>query len=506
MLLLKFKSQAEQASKSAYRKTKQMPLWLKLSLLTVITGLLAWGGHALWQQLQTKEDDTKTIRVKVGKAVVRIDATGVIKPVSSVKISPKTTTIVKRLLVKQGQFVHKGELLALMDDSNIKGQLQAAQGAYFVAKANFEKMQHGNRPEEILDSRSKFVHAQSSVMHSQNNVKKVESLVQATQAQVIRDMTNAKRFVDLALQGAVSDQQRLDAVTQEEVSKATLIGHKQELEQALATLAQSRASLESAKQQLHMMSAGYRIEDINAARNTLLQAEGNLKYLESQLADTRILAPFDGVITQKYADEGAIVTPTAASTSLSATSSSILSLAGVLELVASVSEADINNIKPGQEVEIIATSTPNQTFHGKVTLIAPEAIVTQNVTTFEVHTSIDDDQKHQLLSGMNVNAKFKAGQLDKALLVPTVCIVSKLGGTGVMVPGKDGKPEFTKVKIGPTADIETVIEDGLKAGDKVIISLSQKELEELGYIDENMWGSSDKSKKKKSKIPRGLGK
>ena len=504
MLLQKFTKQAQQASKSAYGKTRALPTWLKLSLLVITTGLIAWGGYSLWQQSQLKTEDSKTIRVKVGQAVVRIDATGVIKPTSSVKISPKTTTIVKRLLVKQGQFVHKGELLALMDDSNIKGQLQAAQGAYLVAKVNFEKMQHGNRPEEILDAKAKLEHAQSLVMHSQNNVKKVEALVQATQAQVIRDTTNAKRLVDLALQGAVSDQQRLDAVTQEEVSKATLIGHKQELEQAIATLAQSKASLESAKQQLHMMSAGYRIEDINAARNTLLQAEGNLKYLESQLADTRILAPFDGVITQKYADEGAIVTPTAASTTLSATSSSILSLAGVLELVASVSEADINNIKPGQEVEIIATASPNQTFHGKVTLIAPEAVVTQNVTTFEVHASIDDDPKHQLLSGMNVNAKFKAGQLDNALLVPTVCIVSKLGGTGVMVPGKDGKPEFVKVKIGPTADIETVIENGLKAGDRVIISLSQKELEELGYIDENMWG--EKSKKKKSKIPKGLGK
>ncbi|MCT6631863.1 efflux RND transporter periplasmic adaptor subunit, partial [Staphylococcus aureus] len=88
-------------------------------------------------------------------------------------------------------------------------------------------------------------------------------------------------------------------------------------------------------------------------------------------------------------------------------------------------------IRIGQDVEIVATSFPERTFHGKVTQIAPAAIVTMNVTTFEVHAQIIDDPENKLLSGMNVSAGFLVGQQDDALMIPAVCVVSRRGDTGV---------------------------------------------------------------------------
>ena len=91
------------------------------------------------------------------------------------------------------------------------------------------------------------------------------------------------------------------------------------------------------------------------------------------------------MVTQRYATEGAFVTPTtSASSTISATSSSIIALAKGLEIIAKVPEIDLSQIKIGQPVEIVADAYPDQVFQGKVKAIAPEAIVEENVTSFEV--------------------------------------------------------------------------------------------------------------------------
>ena len=408
--------------------------------------------------------------------------------------------------------------------------------------------------------------------------------------QSIRDDAMAERQSYLDDQGAISDQDKLNAETQSKMTHAQLDAARRELAQAEATLAQNTAEHSAAREQADLSKIGFRDEDIASAKHAVLQAKGTLDTLQSNINDMTIRAPFAGVITQKYADAGAIVTPTTSAATTSATSSSIVALAGNLEMVAEVAETDIGKIGIGQPVEIISNAYPDRIFHGHVTQIAPEAVVTQNVTTFEVHTSIDDgntggtaaevsgEQRHhrhhhdqdgqapdaakpsatdgnasapsasagtaateskegpanqtgdsggrrhhhedggepqasagkpsdseaaangdsgarhwrhhhedggepsasggaldqgassaatpeakgdrssertvrgegqhitKLLSGMNVSARFVAGKLDDALLVPTVCIMSRHGKTGVLLAEPDGTPKFQPVK------------------------------------------------------------
>ncbi|MBI4534393.1 MAG: efflux RND transporter periplasmic adaptor subunit [Candidatus Melainabacteria bacterium] len=486
------------------------PLWL-IVLLTFLMGvgtvlLVLWAQESWRQDKDSGAWKRNTAKVAIGPIDVRISATGVIRPYNQVKISPKFTGLLKKLLVKQGDSVKKGQLLAVMDDSNLLGQVQAARAAALVARSNYQKAIHGNRPQEVASSAALLSKAGSMVRHAELAVVRAQAQLQAVAAQVERDDTNARRLTDLASQGAVSDQERLNAVTQARVSRSQADQAAEELKQAESMLSQSKADLESARQQYSMMRAGFRSEDIQAARDAMVQAEGNLRFLESQLNDTRIRAPFDGIVSQKYTDEGSIVTPTTASTTLSATSSSILSLAGRLELVASVAETDIDNIKVGQPVEIIANSYPDKVFHGTVNLIAPEAIVTQNVTTFEVHATIDDDPDHQLMSGMNVSTQFLVGRKENALLIPTSCIISKQGKTGVLIPDKDGVPVFRPVKVGPISGTQTELIDGLSSGDLVFIGLTKAQLESEGYMDTSKFQPhAGFGAKGQPQIPRGFG-
>lgn len=458
----------------------------------VVAGWFGWQ----WYSAQNKPpiDPRNITEVKRGSIDLRISSTGTIRPFNQVKLSPKYTGLLQALYVQQGDHVKAGQVVALMDNSNLIGQVQAAEAAYQAAKANYEKALHGSRPQELVDSEAQVSKAKAMVRAATMACNRSRADVTSMEAQLLRDETNAKRLALLAKQGAISEQDGLNADTQAQVTRAQLDRSRQDLKQTEFALSQAKSDLESAMQKYSMVKEGLRKEDVRAAQQAMLQAAGNLRFVQSQMNDTRIRAPFDGVVAQKYADIGAIVTPTTASASNSATSSSILSLAGRLELVASVSETDIENIKPGQAVVVTASAYPSRTFHGHVTLVAPEAIVTQNVTSFEVHSAIDDDAEHRLLSGMNVNAEFLAGKKENVLVIPTVCVVSKRGKTGVFVAGKNNEPEFKPVKIGTTSDSQTIVMEGMKEGDKLLLGLTKEQLIEQGYTEKNILGTMGGSK------------
>ena len=80
---------------------------------------------------------------------MRIIATGTVRPINEIKVSPKSTGLIKQLYVAQGDVVKKGQVLAQMDDSNLRPQLESAEGAYLMAQDNYLKLSNGNRPQEV---------------------------------------------------------------------------------------------------------------------------------------------------------------------------------------------------------------------------------------------------------------------------------------------------------------------------------------------------------------------
>lgn len=471
-----------QTVKNAARKKRKRVIFALASVVVLCAGgTFAYMQYG--QQSQPLDLEKNTVTVSRGSIDLSISASGTIRPENEVKISPKVTGLLKRLLVVQGQRVKKGDVIALMDDSNIIGQVEAARAAAQLARANYDKALHGNRPQEIAEQESIMKRAREGVRFFAQALNRAKAQVKSRQAELVRDDTNAGRMTQLAGQGAVSDQERLNAVTAKSVTAVTLEQAQQELRQAEVAQDQAVNDYETAKQRFELLKAGSREEDIRAQLQAMNQAQGNLKWLESQLNDMKIKAPFSGVISMKFADEGAIVTPTTSAATTSATSSSIVSLAGRLEMVAYVSETDMEHLKVGQPAKIIANAYPDKVFHGKVTLIAPAAVVTQNVTTFEVHTSIDDDPKGLLMAGMNVDSELLAGKLDDVVLVPTVAVISEKGKTGVLIPDEEGKPKFKPIKTGHTSGNKTMVYKGLKENDKVFLALNKEELEKRGYTE-----------------------
>lgn len=466
----------------------KVPKWA-VWLLTA--GILGTGGYFAYNQYTASQRQearrrVQTVTVDRVDTAITISANGTVQPAQSVNVSPKSSGVLKQLLVKEGDRVVTGQVLAQMDDSNLQGQLLQAQAQIATAQANLNKLESGNRPQEIAQAQAQLAAAEANLEklvagNRPQEIAQARSQLTAAEANLQQAQLNFTQNQRLFSSGALSQRefdtsQTALATARAQVEQAKQAVNLQQTGTRPEEIAAARAQVEQLRQALSLQQAGSRSEDIAAARAQVLNAQGQLKTVQTQINDTVIRAPFSGVITRKFADPGSFVTPTTSSSAVSsATSSSILALAATNQIVAKVPETSISRIKVGQRVTIDADAFPGKSFTGTVVQVANQSTVDQNVTNFEVKASIDDRQNN-LQAGMNVNAKFSVGQIENALVVPTVAIVRQAEGTGVLLSGREqGKPRFQRITTGATVDDKTIVESGLKEGDRVLISFPQGE-------------------------------
>ena len=207
------------------------------------------------------------------------------------------------------------------------------------------------------------------------------------------------------------------------------------------------------------------------SKASLAAAQERIQQRSVEGSELLIRAPFDGVITQRFAEPGAFVTPTTtASATAGATSSSIVELSQGLEVAAKVPESDIGRIRVGQTASVRVDAFPDQRFSAQVREIAPRAIKTDNVTSFVVELDLTDPAPN-LRIGMTVDVDFQTGRTATSTLVPTVAIVTENGKPGVLLVGERSQPRFEPVELGSSSGSQTAILSDLEPGTKVFIDL-----------------------------------
>ncbi|WP_103666765.1 efflux RND transporter periplasmic adaptor subunit [Pseudanabaena sp. BC1403] len=425
---------------------KPKSLWKKPWLVVVLIVVLLGGGFILFRALAGKDQSSTTVNDKTEQVeskslAIKIKSSGSVVPIETVNLSPKQAGKLMELLVEQGARVNRGQVIARMDNSNLIPQLYQAQASAAASEANLARLRNGSRPEDIAAAQAR--------------VESARGRLDAARSRLALTSMKTSRFRGLQTEGAISSDRFDEVVTDDRSAQA-------DLQTAQANLVEATRLLEETRN-------GSRVEDVAQAEAQLAQAIAGIRIIEVQIEDTIIRAPFAGIITQKYANAGAFVTPTTtASASNSSSSTSIVAIANGLEIIAKVPEVDISQIKIGQEVEIVADAFSSEVFKGKVRLIAPEAIIEQNVTSFQVRVTLETG-KDKLQSGMNTDLRFIGKQIDGALVVPTVAIVTQEGKTGLLIADEKGQPKFQPVTIGTTVDNQTQILSGAKVGDRVFV-------------------------------------
>jgi HlyD family secretion protein len=458
------------------KAVKQPKYWLMgLMAMGVALSVVAIpsASQLFWRQGRSGSDvSALTLPVSRQDITRRITGSGTVQPVRTVNISPKTAGRVIALYVDQGDRVTQGQLLARMDDRDLQAEQAQAQANVATAQARLATLENPTRPELIQQAQAGVAQAQAELRRAEGEVVRAQGAVADAESQLVLASRQLQRQQALADQGAIALNSLDEFVRREQNARQTLNQARAQLSQAQAQVVQAQAAIRSAAAQRQQQDRLGSQGEIEQAQAQLQVAQAQLLGVQTRLRDTEIRAPFDGQVTQRYATVGAFVTPTtqASAVGTGATSTSIVALANDLEVLAEVPEIDIAQIRSGQEVEIRADAYPDQTFRGRVQLVAPEAVVDQNVTYFQVRVQLLSGQE-ALRSGMNVDLNFLGAPLPQALLVPTVAIVTKQGQTGVLVPNAQNKPEFKPVTIGVTVKDQTQVLDGLQEGDLVFKEL-----------------------------------
>ncbi len=192
---------------------------------------------------------------------------GLVRPRRVSSLGVKQLGRVARVSVLVGQQVSQGEVLVEMDTRQLEAQRLLAAAQLAESRAVLDELLRGPRLQEIAQSQAR---------------------VTETRAQLALAQTKLQRSGQLRTQSALSQQEYDEARYQYEVLAA---------------------QANSAEQALSVLVEGTRSERLDAQRGTVAAAEARLQELEIQLEESRIEAPYDGMIQAKYIDEGAIVMP-----------------------------------------------------------------------------------------------------------------------------------------------------------------------------------------------------
>jgi len=289
-----------------------------------------------------------------------------------------------------------------------------------------------------------------------------------------------KRFVDIGSRVKAGDV--LAQISAPEVDHRIAL--------ALANLAQSEAALNQAKatrdlakvtneRNAKLVSLGYvslqegdvarltyeaRASDVRAAEANIMAQREQIKVLRQQKDYQKVVAPFDGVVTQRNIDNGSLVQADAAS----GTSLFALSRGDVIRIQLHVPQDAATGVSAGVPARISVPEMPGRIFTGKVARVAD----TLQSNTRTLLTEIDvPNPEGSLTPGTYCTVELLIPRKAPSFLVPGDAVIFNRGGVQVAVVD-EGVARFRKVAVTRDFGTEVEVNDGVKAGERVILTPS----------------------------------
>ncbi len=202
------------------------------------------------------------------------------------------------------------------------------------------------------------------------------------------------------------------------------------------------------------------------SQSDVIKAKTNLNY-------ATIYSPIDGVVLSRAVEEG----QTVAAAMTTPTLFTITNDLSHMQVLANIDEADIGQVKEGQNVTFTVDAYPNDTFKGTVTQVRLEATTTSNVVTYKV-VIMAPNPEFKLKPGLTASVNIYTMEKNNVLVIPNKALnysptgkkVNKTGGSEkqVWIQQPTGS-KAVKIMIGSTDPTHTEVLSGLKAGDEIII-------------------------------------
>lgn len=424
--------------------------WMAPLLCTAwLLGACTSGKNANKSPRQERVPVVAVTRPKLQMVGQNREYTGTVESLTQVAVVPQVAGQLESVLVSVGDPVSHNQVLATVDDSQLEAQVQQAQAQASAAQAGVQAAL--SNLASTRDQTGVLVQAvdqmKAQVLQSEAGVAKAETQLRLAEK-------NLSRVREVAAQDLIAQ----TVVDQNEAARESA---QADLRSAEAQLKVSHRQLEQAR-----LRAAGALEQEQAARSQVDSAQAQADSLQSALRAvevrrnfTRVRSPIDGVVIARNLDPGAYVTP--------GSSTAVVLVASLekLRVTFQLSEADLELIKPGQEVNILLDALQATPQRGKIQRLAGGLDPNTRTLRVEVQLIRPDSR---LRPGMLARLKIQ-GAAREALTIPIQGVVTRQDKQYVYVVGEDEKVIRKEVTVASLEGDLAIILSGLEPSQAVIV-------------------------------------
>lgn len=385
------------------------------------------------------------LSVDVGKIAQRDIATtltldGQIAPLQESTLSTPESGTITSVLVNEGDRVHAGQLLAQLDDSQLRAQLAANEATVRQSEAKLSS--------SAVQAPISSQQYSSALSQSTQGVQQAQNRVATAQAALRNVQLVYQSNQQLAAQGYVSQTALVQA-------RANFVSAQQEVNNARQALPAAQSALNTARTN----TGQTRVDQatIEGNRAALAEAQANVKLLQTQIAQSALYAPFEGVVTQRLLDPGAFAGPNQSIVRVSQVSTVYVN--------ANVPDESLTYVHPGTQATFTSPSVPGKTFVG--TVYDVNATPTTGTLSYRARLR-QPNPNNDLRGGMLVSVHVVKERRRNATVVPRTALFTGDQGTGIYTV-IDGKAKLLPVTVGLQTDTLAEIHgNGVEPGTTVI--------------------------------------
>jgi HlyD family secretion protein len=300
-------------------------------------------------------------------------------------VAAKTSGRIREITVREGDQVKAGQVIATLDDEQLKARVDQAQSNVAQAEARLSRARHeiavlqAQLEQSRLGVNQSRLDAEGRVSQAQAHVAAAEASLARAEADYKQARADAERFTTLAEQGDAPAREGEQARTAAEAHKAVVQAARKQVEAARGGLLAAKANLDnpairaaqsvSIEQQIRQAQA-----DVQSAEAEAGRARAQLQEAEANRSDLQIVAPFDGTVATRSAEPGEVVSP-------GTPIMTIVNLSNVY-LRAFIPEGEIGRVRAGQSARVYLDSNPKQPLDAVVARIDPQASFTPENTYY----------------------------------------------------------------------------------------------------------------------------
>ncbi len=396
--------------------------------------------------------DVEVIRVEQKDVPVYSEWIGTTEGIVNADIKAEVTGYLLKQDYKEGSFVKKGQLLFELDPR----PFQAA-----VDQANGQVAQFQGQLEQAI---SQVAQAEAQVAQANSQLLQSQAQLAQAQANQVKTQLDVNKYAPLAEQKAVTQQDLDNAVQGNIVAKA-------QVEAARAGVETARAQLRAATQ------IGTAKAAINTAKGQIENAQAAVRTAQLNLGFTRIGSPIDGIAGIAQAQVGNLISTTSAPLTTVSTVDPIKVFFTLSEQqYLNFTKRNLIEARRGAsvvQIELELILSDGSTYPEKGSFFFADREVDQKTGAIRM-AGIFPNPGNVLRPGQYGRVRAVTATKPAALLVPQRAVSELQGSYQVTVVGTDNKVEMRTVKVGERSGSQWVIEDGLKAGEIVVVEGTQK--------------------------------